>query len=112
MPQAGQTMEEGTVVMWHVQQGDIIEKGQIIFEIETDKAAFEVEADHTGRLAKIVVFEGETVPVKTPVAYIADNDADIEKYIAAQSTAINLIAGDESNAHQHNFLCRTPVSPG
>ena len=85
MPQAGNTMEEGTVVMWLVQPGDMIEKGQVILEVETDKATLEVEAEYAGRLAKIVVEEGETVPVKTPLAYIADKDADVEEYIAAQS---------------------------
>ena len=87
MPQAGQTMEEGKIILWHVQQGDTVQKGQVLFEIETDKATFEIEADHSGRLARIVVEEGETVPVRTPVAYLADNDADVDAYITAQASA-------------------------
>lgn len=87
MPQAGQTMEEGKIILWHVQEGDKVQKGQVLFEIETDKAAFEIEADHSGRLARIVVKEGETVPVKTPVAYLADNDADVDIFITAQASA-------------------------
>lgn len=86
MPQAGQTMEEGTLLAWKVKEGDRISVGQVIFEIETDKATMEVEAVEAGRLAKIVVREGQTVPVKTPVAYLAENDADVEAYLAAQSS--------------------------
>jgi pyruvate dehydrogenase E2 component (dihydrolipoamide acetyltransferase) len=53
-------------------------------EIETDKATMEVEAANSGRLARIVVNEGQSVPVKTPVAFLADNDADVDAYIASQ----------------------------
>ncbi len=84
MPQAGQSMEEGTILGWHVAEGDRIEVGQPIFEIETDKANMEVEAVEAGRIAKIVAHEGDIVEIKVPVAYIADNDRDVESYIAAQ----------------------------
>lgn len=83
MPQAGQTMEEGTIVKWHVKVGDRIKKGQIIFEIETDKATMEVEAVDEGRLARIVLDEGGTIAVKQPVAYLAENDADVDAFIAS-----------------------------
>jgi pyruvate dehydrogenase E2 component (dihydrolipoamide acetyltransferase) len=83
MPQAGQTMEEGTVHTWLVGPGDEIEKGQILFEVETDKALIEVEAVESGRLARIVAAEGVTVPVRQPVAYLAEDDADVEAYLAA-----------------------------
>ncbi|MCX7046598.1 MAG: 2-oxo acid dehydrogenase subunit E2, partial [Candidatus Sumerlaeota bacterium] len=83
MPQAGQSMEEGTLLKWRVKEGDQIKQGQIIFEIETDKATMEVEADQSGRLAKIIVPEGETVPVKVPVALLADSDADAIAWLAA-----------------------------
>ncbi|MBN2843136.1 MAG: hypothetical protein JXM68_08600, partial [Sedimentisphaerales bacterium] len=64
MPQAGQSMEEGTVVAWKVAVGDRIEVGQVIFEIETDKAVMEVEAVDAGRIAKIVANEGDIIEVK------------------------------------------------
>lgn len=88
MPQAGQTMEEGTLLAWKVKEGDRIAVGQVIFEIETDKATMEVEAVEEGRLAKIVVREGQIVPVKTPVAYLAENDADVEAYLAGQQPSV------------------------
>lgn len=82
MPQAGQSMEEGTILGWKVKEGDRIEIGQIILEIETDKANMEVEADHAGRVAKIVAQEGEIVEIKIPIAYLAENDAEVEAYVA------------------------------
>ena len=77
MPQAGNSMEEGTVVKWHVKEGDRITVGQVIFEIETDKANMEVEATDAGRLARIVTPEGGVQKVKEPVAFLAENDADL-----------------------------------
>jgi pyruvate dehydrogenase E2 component (dihydrolipoamide acetyltransferase) len=77
MPQAGQSMEEGTIVKWRVKVGERISKGQIIFEVETDKATVEVEAVDEGRLARIVVAEGQACAVKQPVAWLADSDADL-----------------------------------
>jgi len=83
MPKAGQSMEEGTIVKWHVQPGAQISKGQVIFEVETDKATMDVEATDSGRLAKIVLPEGGVLPVLQPVAFLADNDADVEAFLAA-----------------------------
>ena len=83
MPQAGQSMEEGTILSWKVKEGDTIEVVQVIMEIETDKATMEVEATDAGRLARIVSGEGDIVEVKKPVAFIAENDADVDAYLAA-----------------------------
>jgi len=87
MPKAGQSVEEGVIVKWHVQPGAMIKKGEIIFEIETDKATIEVEATDSGRLARIVAGEGASSPVLQPVAYLADNEADVDAFIAASSTS-------------------------
>jgi pyruvate dehydrogenase E2 component (dihydrolipoamide acetyltransferase) len=84
MPQVGNTMEEGTIVAWRVKEGDSIRVGDIIFDVETDKATIEIEAVDAGRLARIVAAEGETVPIKVPVAYLADSDADVDAYLAAE----------------------------
>ncbi len=87
MPQAGQSMEEGTILSWKVKEGDVIEVGQVIMEIETDKATMEVEAVDAGRVARIVSSEGDIVEVKVPVAFIADNDADADAYLAGAGIA-------------------------
>jgi len=63
-------MEEGAIVKWHKKEGDPVKKGDIVFEIETDKAALEVESFFEGVLLKILIQEGITVPVNTPVGYV------------------------------------------
>ncbi len=83
MPQAGQSMEEGTVVAWKVREGDRVQAGQVVCEIETDKAVMEMEATDAGRLAKIVAHEGDVVLVKRPIAFLAEDDRDVDAYLSA-----------------------------
>ncbi len=68
MPKMSDTMEEGKVVRWLKHEGDLIKQGDIIAEIETDKANVEMEAFQSGVLRKILVKEGETVPVGNAIA--------------------------------------------
>jgi len=68
MPQLGLTMEQGSVVEWHVQEGASISVGQEIFSVETDKSVVAVEAPQGGTLARILVPAGLTVPVGTCLA--------------------------------------------
>jgi pyruvate dehydrogenase E2 component (dihydrolipoamide acetyltransferase) len=68
MPRLGLTMEQGTLLTWRINEGEAFQEGDIIFEIETDKVASEIEAPFSGKLIKILVPEGETVDVSTPVA--------------------------------------------
>jgi pyruvate dehydrogenase E2 component (dihydrolipoamide acetyltransferase) len=84
MPQAGNTMEEGTVVSWRVKEGDTIQVGQVICEIETDKATIEFESPDAGRLARILAKVNEPMPVKVPIAVLAGTDADADAYLAGQ----------------------------
>ncbi len=70
MPKFGQATEESTIVKWRVREGDAVRKGDIVFEIETDKATMEVESFFEGTVLKIIVPEGETVPVQSPVAIL------------------------------------------
>lgn len=88
MPQAGNTMEEGTVLGWRVKAGDTIAVGQILCEIETDKATMDFESPDAGRMARIVAKEGETVAVKGLIAVLADNDADADGYLAEQGNGV------------------------
>ena len=85
MPQAGQSMEEGTIVAWHAKVGSRVKVGDVLFEVETDKATIEVEAVEAGRLSRIVVEQGQTASVKVPVAYLAENDADVDAFLAASA---------------------------
>ncbi len=71
------TMEEGRVITWHKHEGDAVSAGDIIAEVETDKAVMELQARGDGVLRKVVAGEGTTVEVGKLVAIIADADEDI-----------------------------------
>lgn len=76
MPALSPTMEEGVLAKWHVKVGDIVTAGQVIAEIETDKATMEVEAVDEGEVLEILVAEGsEGVKVNTPIARLSGDDA-------------------------------------
>ena len=70
MPQLGQTVEDSTLVRWLKKEGDNVKIGDILFELETDKAILESESFHNGILLKITVNENEQVPVKSVVGYV------------------------------------------
>ncbi len=72
MPKLGQSEEVGTLVRWRKRVGDAVAKGDILFEIETDKAVLEAESFFEGTLLKIVVQEGTTVPINTTVGFVGD----------------------------------------
>lgn len=86
MPKLGFDMAEGTLVRWVVQEGEAVQKGAILAEIETDKATVEVESNFEGVLARHLVEAGEIVPVNTPIAVIADPGEDPEKVAAAATS--------------------------
>ncbi len=81
MPQAGQTMEEGSIVNWRKSEGEHVSKGEILLEIETDKANVEVEATEDGVLRKILCPAGVTVPVHAPIAVLASVSEDISALV-------------------------------
>ena len=91
LPKLGQTMEDGVIVEWVKKEGDSIQRGEVLFTVESDKAVLEVEATARGFLRKILVPEGERVPVLTPVALITrEADEDISAYgipVGAQHAA-------------------------
>ncbi|MFU1478731.1 lipoyl domain-containing protein [Roseovarius sp. C7] len=70
MPRLDQSMDEGRIATWARSEGDAIKTGDVLFEVETDKAAVEVEAEADGYLHHILVPEGETAPVDGTVAWI------------------------------------------
>lgn len=73
MPRLSDTMDSGTVARWLKHEGDEVKRGDIIAEIETDKANMELEAYATGILARIIVSEGQSVGLGEPIAMIAAN---------------------------------------
>ena len=76
MPKMGATMTEGTLTNWIVKEGDTVEEGDAIFEVETDKLSNEIESYEDGTILKILVEEGSIVPCQTPVAVIGEEGED------------------------------------
>ena len=76
MPKMGATMTEGTLTNWIVKEGDTVEEGDAIFEVETDKLSNEIESYEDGTILKILVEEGTTVACQTPVAVIGEEGED------------------------------------
>src|SRR5215210_8466 len=78
MPALSPTMEEGTLAKWLVKEGDTVKSGDILAEIETDKATMEFEAVDEGTISKILVAEGsDGVKVGTPIALLAGEGEDV-----------------------------------
>lgn len=74
MPRLSDTMQEGTITQWTKKVGDQVEKGDVLAEIETDKAVMELEAYDSGVLEKILVEPGKPVPIGTPIAIIGSGE--------------------------------------
>jgi len=79
LPQLGQTMEEGTIVGFNVKPGDEVNKGDVIFEVETDKATLEVESPAAGFVKHILLEVAQTVPVNTPVLILGEKDEQVSQ---------------------------------
>ena len=74
MPKFGHLMEEGTIVCWNKKEGNRIEKGEVLLNVETDKTTLEVESNISGVIEKILVDEGESVPINSPIAIIDEDE--------------------------------------
>ena len=85
MPRLSDTMEQGTVVKWHVAEGDAVSQGDVLADIETDKATMELESFDNGTVAKIASPEGERIAVGAAILVIAEDGEDVAE--AAKSTA-------------------------
>jgi len=68
MPKMGATMTEGTVAAWRVEPGQSVAVGDVLCEVETDKASIDVESEHAGTVDTLLVKEGETVAIGVPIA--------------------------------------------
>ena len=87
MPRLSDTMEEGTLAKWFKKLGDSVKEGEILAEIETDKATMEFESFHDGVLLHIGIDEGSTAPVDSIIAVIGSKGEDISSIIKGTNTA-------------------------
>ena len=94
MPKPGQMTEECTLVAWHKAEGDAVKKGDVLFEIETDKSNMDVEAFEEGVLLKRIVEVGQTVPVNAVCAYVGEPG----EAIPDAATAAAVVAAPKAEA--------------
>src|SRR5436853_7247952 len=94
MPRLSDTMDTGTIGRWLKQEGDSVTRGEVIAEIETDKANMELESYAAGVLARITVREGESAAVGQPIALVAANEEE------ARSLAATSAGGQQAQAQE------------
>ena len=112
MPALSPTMEEGTLAKWLVKEGDVVKSGQILAEIETDKATMEFEAVDEGTVGKILVAEGTGgVKVNTPIAVLLDEGEDAASVAAPKVAAAAPVAAAPVAAEGRGEPRPTEVAP-
>ncbi len=92
MPKMSDTMTEGVIAAWHKKVGDTVKSGELMAEVETDKATMEYESYHTGTVLYIGAKEKESIPVNGVLAIIGDKDADWKTLLKAHQAS----SGDEA----------------
>jgi pyruvate dehydrogenase E1 component beta subunit len=111
MPALSPTMEEGTLAKWKVAEGDDVVSGQIIAEIETDKATMEFEAVDEGRIGKLLIAEGSAaVPVNTPIAVMLEEGEDASAVSAPTATPAPATEASKPAAQTTPARAATPTT--
>ncbi|MDX1671128.1 MAG: pyruvate dehydrogenase complex dihydrolipoamide acetyltransferase [Balneolaceae bacterium] len=100
MPKLSDTMEEGVIAKWNVKEGDKVDRGDIIAEVETDKATMEVEVFDAGTVLKILADEGEAVPLGRPMAIIGEEDEDISDMLEEIESQKGTAAGEKKEEQE------------
>jgi pyruvate dehydrogenase E2 component (dihydrolipoamide acetyltransferase) len=100
MPRLSDTMTEGVLSRWLKAEGDIVHKGDVLAEIETDKATMDLEAYDEGPLTALLVAEGTTVPIGQPIAVIGASTGGTSTPEASQSAASPAPQASEAPAHR------------
>ncbi|WP_431136260.1 pyruvate dehydrogenase complex dihydrolipoamide acetyltransferase [Psychroserpens mesophilus] len=98
MPRLSDTMEEGTVATWLKKVGDEVEEGDILAEIETDKATMEFESFNEGILLHIGIQEGETAKVDTLLAIIGEEGEDISEYLNNANDKVSVTSSEDDTS--------------
>jgi len=111
MPKLSDTMVEGTIARWKKKKGDAIEMGDILAEVETDKATMEMEAFDEGILTEILVGDGQTAKVGQKIAMILAEGESGEEAPAAEAKS-NLTTKDEPAAKTAPKVAHAPAAPG
>lgn len=98
MPKLGLTMVEGTITQWFVKEGDKVNVGDRLFEVETDKLTNEITADTAGVMRKILVHEGGTAEVKSLIGIIAGENEDISSVTGKEESIVEAVKEEPKEA--------------
>jgi pyruvate dehydrogenase E2 component (dihydrolipoamide acetyltransferase) len=110
LPKLGLTMDEGRLIAWHKKEGDRVEKGEVLFEVETDKANLEIEASASGIVRRILLPADASAPVATVIALIADTvDEPLPDVAPAGGPAASPLARNGAPAPSSQDV--TPLAP-
>lgn len=94
MPKLSDTMQEGVIAKWNIKEGDTIKSGDIIAEVETDKATMDVEAYDAGTVLKLFAAEGDAIPLGGKMAIIGKPGEDISAYLGGSSSKVEVAKTD------------------
>lgn len=100
MPKLSDTMDEGVIAKWNVEEGDEVESGDIIAEVETDKATMEVEVFDAGTILKILAKEGDAVPLGQVMAVIGEEGEDISDILEDAESGSEGTAGEDDKEEE------------
>ncbi|MHA7812338.1 MAG: pyruvate dehydrogenase complex dihydrolipoamide acetyltransferase [Phycisphaerales bacterium] len=112
MPRLSDTMEQGTVVKWHVSTGDSVSPGDVIADIETDKATMELEAFDEGTVAALAIEEGQTINVGETIVVLAEEGEDAEEAAKSISASASGSSSGSSSAEQSKSAQESGDSSG
>lgn len=111
MPKLGFNMDEGELVEWHKHEGDTVKKGELLFEINTDKTTMPVEATADGTVLKLLIEEGEIVDVFTPIAVIGEPGEDVEAALAAAAGETSGVPSDQKKEEESENVAAPAAQP-
>lgn len=104
------TMDTGTISSWEKKEGDRIESGDLLCQVETDKATMDYESIQEGILLKILVGEGEQAQVGSPIAIVGEKDEDISDLLSDVDTRVVEEENEEDNKIENTASFSTPIS--
>ncbi len=112
MPKLSDTMEEGVLAKWNIKEGDTVSAGDVIADVETDKATMEMEVFDSGTVLKLLVDEGDTIPLGGLVAVIGEPGEDISGLVAGGASGdAASSAASESSTEPDTKTASEPSSP-
>ena len=111
MPKLGFNMNEGKLVQWYKSEGEEITKGEPLFSVETDKTNMDIEATSDGVVKKLLIEEGDQIPVTLPIAVIGSADEDVSAAVADAKAQLAAGGADVSDADEALAVAEQAEAP-